>query len=242
MDSLTRMLAIFDLLDEDRTTVTVEDVSNELNCSVPTAYRYLRTLTNSGLIAPDINGGYGLGARIIQLDRQIRLTDPLLHSAGDVMDRLIGTVKGNLMVCAYYGKHVICIAQAWPDRTVLTSYDRGRPMPLLRGAAGKAILAYLPDHRLRSLMLANSAEIAASGLGNDWSAFRKTLKDIRRKGYAVSIGEVDTRNAGVAAPILNADKKIIGSLVVVIPRAELDESKIPSIAENLMAAAEAISK
>ncbi|MCX5479604.1 IclR family transcriptional regulator [Kaistia geumhonensis] len=241
MDSLSRMIGIFDLFEGERTVVTVEEVAAALDCSVPTAYRYLKTLSTAGLIAPGIEGGFGLGARIIQLDRQIRLNDPLLHRAGDVMERLIGEVRGNLMVCASYGKNVVCIAQAWPDRTVLTSYDRGRPMPLLRGAAGKAILANLPDHRLRSLMLANAAEIAAAGLGRDWAEFRKTLKAIRKQGYAVSVGEVDERNAGIAAPILSPEKRSLGCLVLVVPRKEFDEATIPDIGAKLIAGARAIS-
>ncbi len=241
MDSLSRMIGIFDLFDGDRTVVTVEEVASALDCSVPTAYRYLKTLSSAGLIAPGIEGGFGLGARIIQLDRQIRLNDPLLHRAGDVMDRLVREVHGNLMVCASYGKNVVCIAQAWPDRTVLTSYDRGRPMPLLRGAAGKAILAHLPDHRLRSLMLANAAEIAAAGLGRDWAEFRKTLKAIRKRGYSVSVGEVDERNAGIAAPILSPEKRALGCLVLVVPRTDLNEATIPDIAAKLIAGARDIS-
>ncbi len=242
MDSLQRMIAIFDLFDGDRTAVTAEEVATALDCSVPTAYRYLKTLSTAGLIAPDIQRGFTLGARIIQLDRQIRVNDPLLHRAGDVMDELIKQVKGNLMVCGYYGKNVVFIAQAWPDRTVLTSYDRGRPMPLLKGAAGKAILAHLPDHRLRSLMLSNAAEIAAAGLGNDWAGFRKTLKDIRRQGYSFSRGEVDSRNAGIAAPILSSDKRILGSLVIVVPSHDLDDTQVPAIAEKIKTGAQAIAE
>lgn len=241
MDSLQRMIAIFDMFDGDCTTVTVEEVATTLDCSVPTAYRYLKTLSAAGLIAPDMRKGFTLGARIIQLDRQIRLNDPLLHRAGDVMNGMLDDVQGNLMVCGYYGKNVVCIAQAWPDRTVLTSYDRGRPMPLLRGAAGKAILAHLPDHRLRSLMLSNAAEIAAAGLGNDWAGFRKTLRDIRKQGYSFSRGEVDSRNVGIAAPILSEDKRILGSLVIVVPSAELADDQIPVIAEKIIAGAQAIS-
>jgi DNA-binding IclR family transcriptional regulator len=241
MDSLARMLAILDLFDGDRTALTAEEVATELDCSVPTAYRYLKRLSTAGLSAPDLQRGFTLGSRIIQLDRQIRLNDPLLHRAGDVMDDLVTRVKGNLMVCAYYGKNVVCIAQAWPDRTVLTSYDRGRPMPLLRGAAGKAILAHLPDHRLRSLMLANAAEVATAGLGNDWASFRKTLKAIRQQGYAYSAGEVDSRNAGVAAPIFNSEKRILGSLVLVVPAADLAKDQAPMIAGQLIEGAKAIS-
>ena len=37
-----------------------------------TAYRYLKSLTESGLLAPTAGGAYVLGSRIIELDRHLR--------------------------------------------------------------------------------------------------------------------------------------------------------------------------
>ena len=66
------------------------------------------------------------------------------------------------------------------------------------------------------------------------------LKAIRKQGYSVSVGEVDIRNAGIAAPILSPEKRAIGCLVLVVPRAELDETTIPEIAEKLIEGAREI--
>ena len=58
-----------------------------------TAYRYVLALEEVGLVAASGGGYYILGPAILQLDRQIQLTDPLLLSARPVMNRLIDEMK-----------------------------------------------------------------------------------------------------------------------------------------------------
>ncbi|MEZ5593436.1 MAG: hypothetical protein R3F53_23100 [Gammaproteobacteria bacterium] len=47
----------------------------------------------------------------------------------------------NIMLCRYYGDKVMCADQTWPDDSIRSSYQRGRPMPLFSGATAKTILA-----------------------------------------------------------------------------------------------------
>lgn len=241
MDSLARMLSVLDLFTEERSGWSVDAIAGALHCSKPTAYRYLKLLTNAGLLAPELGGVYGLGARIIQLDRQIRLTDGLLERGEAVMRALGDRFDENLLLCGYYGDKLICTAQAWTRHTLMTSYARGRPMPLLRGAAGKVILAHLPTQRLRSLMLRDPRAIAEAGLGETWPAFRDALRDIRRRGHAVTYGEIDATTAGIAAPIIGDRRQVIGSLVFAIPIPRMSAERIPALAEAVMEGARSLS-
>jgi DNA-binding IclR family transcriptional regulator len=241
MDSLARMLSVLDLFTEDSSTWSVDDIAARLRCSKPTAYRYLKLLTNAGLLAPEIGGVYGLGARIIQLDRQIRLTDPMLGRGIEIMQELSDRFCENLLLCGYYGDKLICTAQAWTHQTIMTSYSRGRPMPLLRGAAGKVILAHLPTPRLRSLMLRDPRVIAEAGLGETWPAFRETLRAIRRDGHAVTYGEIDPQTAGIAAPILGERRQILGSLVFAVPIPNMTPDRVTILAAAVMQGAQRLS-
>jgi len=58
------------------------------------------------------------------------------------------------------------------------SYERGRLMPLFRGATSKIILAHLPARTLKSLFEQNAAEIAQDGLGKSLEQFRSSLAAI----------------------------------------------------------------
>ncbi len=69
MSTPDRMLSILDLFRDDTIAVFQEDVMEHLECSRATAYRYLKSLTESGLPASTAGGAYVLGSRIIELDR-----------------------------------------------------------------------------------------------------------------------------------------------------------------------------
>ncbi|OCW56007.1 IclR family transcriptional regulator [Hoeflea olei] len=241
MDTVTRLVSIFDVLEAAEGPIKIDEIAAALECSVPTAYRYLRALTSAGLAAQTVDGGYGLGPRIIQLDRAMRRSDPFLIRSGEVMAELLPKVDGNLMVCAYYAGSVICIDQAWPDRTIMTSYDRGRAMPLLKGAAGKAILAYQPHHRLRSLMVNQADEIRSARLGRNWSEFQANLKAIRKAGYSLSIGEIDPQNGGIAAPIFDENGKVRGCLVLVNAADHFRKPGLSELADTIIDGARRIS-
>jgi len=52
-----------------------------------------------------------------------------------------------------FGDTVMCVADTLPsDNGIRTSYERGRPRPLTRGATSKVILAQLPARRLNRLL------------------------------------------------------------------------------------------
>ena len=86
MSSFANGLRILDLFMEGRISVHVDDVVKMLASSKATAYRYLGFLCDAGLLSPTSGGTYVLGPRIIELDRLMRISDPLLtlHNTGDL--------------------------------------------------------------------------------------------------------------------------------------------------------------
>ena len=102
----------------------------------------------------------------------------------------------------------------------LTIHSRGHRRSLFRGALAKVILAYLPAHQIRQIYASSRPEIAAAGLGTDWTAFRKVLLAIRRDGYCMTCGEAYTGICGIAAPIFNRRELVLGSVGVVFRTAD----------------------
>ena len=85
---------------------------------------------------------------------------------------------------------------------------------MFQGAVSKVILAYLPHHRLKAIYARQPAEIENAGLGSTWSVFRKTLGEIKKDGYILTMGEFNPGVYGVAAPILTDQKTALGSVGV----------------------------
>lgn len=215
--SLDKMLSILNLFTEDNSAITQEDIVARIGCSRATAYRYLKSLSSAGLVSPVHGGAYVVGSRVIELDRLVRLRDPILLAARDVMSAMAREQKVNMMLCAYYGDKVMCVDTEWPDTSYTSSYERGKPMPMFLGATAKAILAHLTPYQQRNLMLWHPEEIRAAGLGDNWDEFRANMRRVRKEGVVVSHGEIDKGLIGVGAPIFSAEDKVLGSLVAIVP-------------------------
>jgi DNA-binding IclR family transcriptional regulator len=238
-----RLLAVLELFTVERPEWTVEAAAEQLQVSATTAYRYFKRLTNAGLITPIAGASYALGPGIIQMDRQIQICDPMLNAARTVMIDLVqyAAAGATILLCRLFHDRVMCVHQVMglgPQAPV--SYERGRLMPLFRGATSKIILAHLPTRTLKTLFTREAAEIAAANLGATWDEFRHALAGLRRAGVVVSRGEIDPGRVGVAAPIFDKDRAILGSLSFVLPAALANETLIGRLAPLTIAGAREI--
>ncbi len=239
--SSERVLGVIDLFTEADASWTIEGISKRLGLARTTAYRYAKILTDAGFLASLNAGVYVLGPRIVQLDRQIRLNDPLLKVAPPLMEAISKRAGGIQVLCSYYGDHVLCIHDLRVDKELLSGFDRGRPFPLFRGAPSRAILAYLPQRQLKDLMLNHGMDIASAGLGNNWPEFNQNLKAIRQAGYYAAPGELHPGSYGIGAPIMHT-KGIAGSLTLGRRQVDLKERDIPGLIELTVETAAKISE
>lgn len=220
--ALTRLLQILDLFSLERPLVRMEQVASSLQIVQSTAYRYLKELCDAGLLTPQGKGVYGLGRRILELERLLALSDPLLLAGRAVIDEMVSCAQNRaILLCAYYKDATLCLHKVGPEaimhgRTRMQILrGRGTVLGLFSGAGSHAILANLPAHQIKSVYLANAHEIAQMGLGADWQAFRRALAAIRTQGYAQTLGKINPGMHSLAVPILRADGKVCGSLLVV---------------------------
>lgn len=240
MTSPDRTVSVLNLFTLESPAWTVEDASVALGVSGSSAYRYFATLSEAGLLTTEATGRYILGPAFLQYDRQIQLTDPLLHVARPVMNELVGYAPDGttLVLCRVFRETVLCVHQVLGrGPQPMVSYERGRPMPLFRGATSKIILAYLPPRHLQRLYSSSAAEIAEAGLGKDWSSFRASLAAIRRAGHSMTRHEVDPGRVGIAAPLLDGNRKILGSLSFIASENEVNDARVARLASLVMGAA-----
>ena len=240
-----RLLAVLALFTVDQPQWTVEAAASRLGVSATTTYRYFKRLTKAGLITPVTGAGYMLGPAIIQMYRQIQITDPMLRAGRAIMvDLLQHAPDGSTAIlCRLFHDRVICVLQVTglgPQPPV--SYENGRPMPLYRGATSKIILAHLPTRALKTLFAHDAATIAETALGPGWEDFRRNLLAIRRVGTCVARGEIDPGRVGVAAPIFDADRAVLGSLSLALAASRADPPTVAQLTPLVAAGAREIER
>jgi DNA-binding IclR family transcriptional regulator len=240
MAGTNRMLRILELFHPGRPVMTPEWLINELDVSRASVYRDLRQLASAGMLERLADRGYVLGPKVVELDQQIRLADPLLQTAGELLRALAEETGGAVLLCRFHGNKVLCIEQATSGkarRPALTvSYERGRAMPMYRGATSKIILACLPQAQLKQLWAAERESLVAAGMPDDFAHLVKTLRGIRDAGHYITEGEVDPNAVGFAVPLRDGEH-LLGSLSIVMPAASLTAAQRKNTLSRLQSAA-----
>lgn len=233
--SLARMLGVLDLFTEQRLHWTADDISEAMQVSLPTGYRYVKMLTEAGLLQRTGDAQVTLGPRIIVLDHFIRQADPVLQHGIPFMKELVALTGFDCVVSSLLGTQLLDTHREYSSVPADLSYGRGRPRPLFLGAAPKVILAQLPTATLHKIMDTHALEIAQAGLPAQWPEFRRYFARIRKAGFYFSNGELESTLSALAVPLIAADGRVIGALSLVssVQRmAMVDTSKLTPLLQR----------
>jgi len=238
MNSLEKMLSLLDVFTPAASTWSSDELIAYSGSSRSTCYRYIKVLQDAGFLAPVANGSYVLGPRIMELDRYIRMCDPIYIGGGPAIQKLARKTGHTVRLYMLYSNMLICVREEQPPSEPTGLFTRGQKRPLLVGAGSKVVLAYLPVHQLRSIFAHQRKAIAAAGLGADWKGFLKVLRRIRDDGYCVTSGELTPGLVGISAPLFDNQGKVLGSLAVALAESGADRSKFPVLAAAVAKAAQ----
>ncbi len=247
--ALSRMLDIFDLFSPSTLIVRAEDVAAHLQTGRSTCYRYLQELSDRGFLVPQGKGRYGLGPRVIELERLLQSSDPLLNAGKQVMATLSDLCDNRtLLMSALYKDKVLCTHQVgsgqirYGDQLMSIHRGRGSAFPLFQGAGSLAILAHLAPHQIRALYLAKQKEIAAAGLAQEWVGFRRLLTGIRKQGYARTVGKINDRVLALGVPVIGHEGAVIASLLLLMANSPEEYAQEARLVERLKVAASQVSE
>lgn len=228
LSSLTKMLAIMGLLDTAAPVLQAEEIAARLGYSRPQSYRYIRELCDAGFLIR-FRSGYALGPRCIQLDYIIRQSDPLLRASEPIMRELRDQNGCDVLLANMFGDRIVAVHHERGFDPTTISYSRGRLMPLFRGAGSKVILAGLPVARQRRIVHAHAGELAESAIGQSWDEIRTALRTIKRDDFALSRGELDAVNVGIAVPLVVESSMPPASLVLVLNAARFRTTDLNAV-------------
>jgi DNA-binding IclR family transcriptional regulator len=241
VSSLERMIGLLDLFEETVQRWTFDQIHARLGYSRSTLYRYLKVLTDAEILTSLPGIGFTLGPRIAELDRSMRTHDPLIVASRPVMMELAADFQGIALLCRRYRDKVLCVHQEQSGVGFRSTYERGRALPLLRGAASRIILAYLPPARLARLFAQQASEFAAAGLGASLDEVRAALKPMRSEGHDITTEQVTRGVTGIAAPLFDAQRNVLGSLSLTLQSNTLTADKTRRIAERIIFGARIVS-
>jgi DNA-binding IclR family transcriptional regulator len=239
--SLEKMLGVLEFVEERGQVPGMDQMLQGLNLTRSTLYRYVRTLVEFGLLATSPGTGYTLGPRIIELDYKIRVRDPIILASHPLMTQLVQTAPGIALLCRRYRDKVLCVHQVRGAVGFVSTYERGRPRPLLKGAASRVILANMPAAQIAKLYHQDAEGFAEADLGDSLKAVRSALRAIRQRGWEASESQVVSGVTGIAAPIFDSGDHVMGSLSLTVGRTGLTPAEVVDIAARVAFCAQIVS-
>jgi DNA-binding IclR family transcriptional regulator len=233
-----RVLALMLAFSADKNTLTARDLAAATGIALPSVYRYITLLRETGLLAGDERGSYRLSARLIGLARAAEAAESIIDIADPVMCKLAADTGETVILVRLIGRSAVCVHRVQSAQRLRISFEPGQPLPLERGASARLLLSGLPPE-LRTAYLAPLAERdpeAAARLETKASADG-------RRGYAVSEEELETGVWAVSAPVLQG-KRMIAVITVPSPLvrapASLQEKLIGQVCDAARALNEAL--
>ena len=166
-----------------------------------TAWRLLATLERHGLVDRDPETSrYSIGPAVIQMAGASAYA-ALARRALPLIRRLADDTGETVNLAVPHGLELVYVGQVQAPH-VMTANWLGRPVALHATSTGKAFLAWLPDEE-RAAALAEPLERYTSTTLTDPPELEAELRTVRRRGYAVSRGELEPGLWGVSAVSLD---------------------------------------
>jgi DNA-binding IclR family transcriptional regulator len=234
--SLVRGLNILFLFSADRPALTVKEIAQNIGVPLPTAYRLVKILAEKGLLERDRpTAEYRLGLTFLEFGAIVHRHLDLAGLAGPLVKKLASASGETAQFTVQRAEHGVCVVVEESASTLRVAPEPGRSLPLYAGASVQAIFAFLPEPE-QARILAQPRERFTPRTLTDRVALQRRLRMIRRRGYAVSRAEAYPGALGIAAPVFDSARRVVGSLAISGPAARM-ETKRQALTELVVALA-----
>jgi DNA-binding IclR family transcriptional regulator len=220
---------------------TVSEIAENVELSPGSIHTHLATLKEMGLVVQH-GDNYDLGPELLAIGEYVRNHSELYQASKRQVDRLAAeTGECSHLVFEHEGRLYTLYEQFGNDAVGIEFHDRKReeaPEHLHCTAAGKAILAYLPEDRLAAVLDTDELPSVTAATVTDPEELREELETVREEGVAFADSEQIQGIRAVASPILQSDGAVAGAIAVSGPASRLrDDHYRSEIPQQLMKAA-----
>lgn len=239
--SVNRAVSILQVLAR-RGPSAVTELAAELEIHKSTVFRLLATLEARGLVDQNSSRGrYQLGYGIVQLAAGATRKLDLSVAGRRICEDLAEAVGESVEIAVYGDADVLTIDQVIGAAAMTTIQWVGRRSPLHATSAGKVFLANMAEEELAACLHEPLARFTENTVTSPRRLLEQ-LESVRAQGYGFTLEEYEVGLAAVAAPIRDLDGQVVASVSVSGPTFRLNADSIPTIAEQVMEAANEISQ
>lgn len=223
------------------TPPTAAELAQRCGVNRTTAWRLLATLEDHGLVERDRSQRYAIGYETVALAQSNSGSAALVRIARPALERLAEETGETVNLSVARRNAVVAIDQIDPaDADLLLNYLT-KPLPLHCTSNGKVVLASLSAAQLDAV-LAAPLDRRTPQTVVDPARLRESVAEVRRNGYAITVGELNPGINGVSSGVVDDQGKLAAIISVSAPAHRLPEERLHAAVPAIERAVTAIQR
>jgi DNA-binding IclR family transcriptional regulator len=241
VQSVDRAVAILEILARDG-EAGVTDVARELGVHKSTASRLLAALDRRELVSQDAaRGRFRLGVGLVRLAGAAGRRLDVVQESRPICQALARQVGETVNLAILSGRDALYLDQVAGPAALSPHNWAGQRIPLHATSDGKVLLAYLPaaeaaEHLVPPLRRFTDRTITTL------DELSPVLAEVRQRGFATAVDELEEGLTAIAAPVRNAEGRVIASISASGPSFRIPAGRISQVAESVRRAAAEVSR
>ncbi len=235
--TIDRATALLTLVVEAGAPRTFASLVDESGLARSTMWRLLGALEGNGLLQRDHAGAFRPGPLFVRYAARPSAVHDLAELARPALERLGDLTEERVALAVARGNDLVELAQIESRHLLGATHRPDRADPPHCTALGKVLYAYgvlaPPDGPLERRTPCSPA---------DRAMLDRDLADVRRRGWAASVDELEVGLAGVAAPVRAVDGAVLAAVSVSGPTARITAIGVGALGEVLLADLRDLSK
>jgi DNA-binding IclR family transcriptional regulator len=210
----------------------VTELARRLDMPKGTVHAYLRTLHNEGIVIND-GDGYRVSLKLFEMSGRVRDEVDLYSYGRDSADQL-AEKTGELVHLGIEQQGVIYYMYRGRGSSAMkTTTPVGHARPIHATAAGKAILAGLPEEETMTLLDQCDFEKLTEHTISSREELLSQLRHAETQGYAMNDQEEIIGSRTVAVQVSAPQQDSVGAICLSGPASRLDESYVSELVPQL---------
>jgi DNA-binding IclR family transcriptional regulator len=238
--SVQRVLSILKAFSDERPRLSLTEISAAAGLNKATAHRMLSALEREGFVYRSAETGeFQLGSEMIVLGARALKAVDVRTAARPELVALASETGADATLEILVNAEVLILDEERGRGLLMLGTETGTRWPAHATATGKVLLANtemaLPE-KDEGLPAITEHTIVS------WDTWKATLSEVREKGYATNIEELEYGYVSVAAPVRDRDGRTRAAISVggSVERVTLD--RIPALANVVQETASRISE
>jgi len=218
MDVISRLVSVVNYLAADQSYHGISEICQKMRVNKASVHRILSSLEGMGWVVQDPETRkYKLGSPLLEIGLSLLSHLDVRMISLPYLNQLRDSLNESAMLTLRVGFERIFVDQVQDNHEIRLLAGLGKRYPLWCGAQGKVMLANLEEREIEMVidnLIKSGIRVLASGQNLDIDGLRKELVEIRKQGFAVSVGERVIGASAVAGPIFGPDNRVAGAISV----------------------------